>query len=76
MGCAAFRRQGATVGLASAPAPTHPLALGCIALLAVPLGGILIGCALAVAGIALAVDMLFLTPVIAVCYLVLREWLG
>jgi hypothetical protein len=70
------RRQGATVGLAKGRAPTHPLALGCIALLAVPLGGVLIGCALALAAIALAIEMLFLTPVLVVCYLVLRQWLG
>lgn len=71
-----LRRQGATVGLAKARAPTHPLALGCIALMAVPIGAVLIGCALALAGIALAIDMLFLTPVLVVCYLVLRQWLG
>ncbi len=73
---ARLRRQGATVDLAAPAAPTHPLALGCMALLIGPIGIVLIGCALALAGIALAIDMLFLTPVLAVSYLILRQWLG
>ncbi len=47
-----------------------------MALLIGPIGIVPIGCALALAGIALAIDMLFLTPVLAVSYLVLRQWLG
>jgi Zn-dependent protease with chaperone function len=73
---ARLRQQGATVDLAVAPSRTHPATLGCIVLMVVPVGAILIGCALALAGIALAIDMLFLTPVILVLYLVLRRWLG
>ncbi|MGH7527290.1 MAG: hypothetical protein ACREMX_11360 [Gemmatimonadales bacterium] len=73
---ARLRRQGATVDLAAPAAPTHPLALGCMALLIGPIGIVLMGCALALAGIALAIDMLFLTPALAVSYLVLRQWLG
>jgi Zn-dependent protease with chaperone function len=73
---ARLRQQGATVDLAVAPSRTHPLTVGCIVLMVVPLGAILIGCALALAGIALAIDMLFLTPLLLICYLVLRRWLG
>jgi Zn-dependent protease with chaperone function len=71
-----LRQQGATVDLAVAPSRMHPATLGCLLLLIVPVGTILIGCALALAGIALAIDMLFLTPLLLVCYLVLRRWLG
>ncbi len=73
---ARLRQQGATVDLAVAPSRTHPLTVGCIVLLVVPLGVVLIGCALALAGIALAIDMLLLTPMILVFYLILRRWLG
>jgi len=73
---ARLRQQGATVDLAVAPSPTHPLTVGCIVLMVVPLGVVLIGCGLTLAGIALAIDMLLLTPMLLVCYLILRRWLG
>lgn len=73
---ARLRQQGATVDLALDPSRTHPLTVGCIALMVVPLGIVLIGCALTLAGIALAIDMLLLTPMILVFYLILRRWLG
>ena len=69
-------QQGATVDLTVPPSRTHPLTLGCIVLMVVPLGVVLIGCALALAGIALAIDMLLLTPMLLVLYFVLRRLLG
>lgn len=72
---ARLRRQGATVPLPP-KRTTHPAAAGCMVLLAVPIGAVLIGCALALAGIALAIDMLLLAPVLAVFHGVLRGWLG
>lgn len=45
-------------------------------LIAVPIGVVLIGCAVSLAGIALAIDMLFLTPVLAIAHIVLRQFLG
>jgi Zn-dependent protease with chaperone function len=73
---ARLRQQGATVDLAVSPTRTHPLTLGCIVLMILPLGVVLIACAMTLAGIALAIDLLFLTPLLLVCYLILRRWLG
>jgi hypothetical protein len=73
---ARLRQQGATVDLAVPPSRTHPLTVGCIVLIVVPLGVVLIGCALALAGIALAIDMLLLTPILLFCYFILRRVLG
>ncbi len=72
---ARLRRQGATVDL-PAVKRTHPAAIGCMTLIAVPIRAVLIGCAVALAGIALAIDMLFLTPVLAIAHIILRQFLG
>ncbi len=71
-----LRRQGASVDLAFAPYQLSATSLGCIPLLVLPLSVVLIGCALTVTGIALAMDMLVLTPIVAVVYLVLRALAG
>jgi hypothetical protein len=60
----------------SAPSELSAASLGCITLLVVPLGVVLIGCALTVTGIALAKDLLLLTPIVAVVHLVLRGLAG
>lgn len=53
-----LRRQGATVDLPIIKR-THPAAVGCMTLIAVPIGAVLVGCAVLLAGITLAIDMLF-----------------
>ena len=58
--------------LAIVPYRLSAASVGCITLLVVPLGAVLVGCALTVTGIALVMDMLLLTPVIVVVHLVLR----
>jgi len=70
-----LRRQGASVDLAFVPYRLSAASVGCITLMVVPLGAVLVGCALTVTGIALAMDMLLLTPMLAVVHLVLR-WLA
>jgi hypothetical protein len=54
---------------------THWVAQACIALAGILLGTALIGCALALTGVALAIDLLILTPVVVVTHGVLRYWL-
>jgi len=71
-----LRRQGATVDLAVAPARMPPAAIGCVTLIGVLFGPALMACALLITGIALFVDLLLLTPVIALLHVVLRRWLG
>jgi hypothetical protein len=53
----------------------HWAAQACIALAVILLGTALIGCALALTGVALAIDLLILTPVLVVTHGVLRSWL-
>jgi Zn-dependent protease with chaperone function len=70
-----LRRQGASVDLVFVPYRLSPASVGCIALMVVPLGAVLVGCALTVTGIALVMDMLLLIPIVAVVHLVLR-WIS
>ena len=70
-----LRRQGASVDLAFAPSRMSRAAICCLALLVVAVGVALMGCALMVTGIALVIDMLLLTPLLAVVHLVLHGWL-
>jgi Zn-dependent protease with chaperone function len=70
-----LRRQGASVDLAFVPYRLSAASVGCITLMVVPLGAVLVGCALTVTGIALVMDMLLLTPMLAVVHLLLR-WLA
>jgi hypothetical protein len=42
----------------------------------VPLGVVLVGCALTITGVALVMDMLLLTPMLAVAHLVLGVLFG
>ena len=71
-----LRQQGASVDLALAPARYSATTLGCITLMVVPLGVVLVGCALTITGVGLAIDMLLLTPMLAVTHLVLRALFG
>ncbi len=71
-----LRRQGASVDLAFVPYRYSPASVALITLLVVILGGVLVGCALTVTGIALVMDMLLLTPMVAVVHLVLRWFSG
>jgi hypothetical protein len=71
-----LRWQGASVDLAFVPYRLSAASVGCITLMVVPLGAVLIGCALRVTGIALVMDMLLLTPMLAVVHLVLRGITG
>lgn len=54
----------------------HWLGQVCGSLLLILVGTALIGCALMMSGIALAIDMLILAPVIAVTHGILRYWLA
>jgi hypothetical protein len=54
----------------------HWIARGAIAVGVILMGSAMIGCALALTGIALMIDMLILAPVLAVAHGVLRSWLG
>jgi hypothetical protein len=56
--------------------PPMAASVGCITLMVVPLGAVLVGCALTITGVALVVDMLLLTPMLAVAHLVLRVLFG
>jgi len=67
-----LRRQGASVDLAVAPYRMSPAAICCVTLIVVAVGMALMGCALTVTGIALVIDMLLLTPLLAVMHLVLH----
>jgi Zn-dependent protease with chaperone function len=71
---ARLRRQGAAVELPKV-GRTHWAAQACIALAGILLGTALIGCALGLTGVALAIDLLILTPVVVVTHGVLRYWL-
>jgi Zn-dependent protease with chaperone function len=73
---ARLRRQGASVALAVAPHRHSATTLGCITLMVVPLGVLLVGCALALTGVGLIIDMMLLTPMLAVTHLVLRALFG
>jgi len=63
------------VDLAFVPYRLSPASVGCVTLMVVPLGAVLVGCALTVTGIALVMDMLLLIPIVAVVHLVLR-WIS
>jgi hypothetical protein len=71
---ARLRRQGAAVELRKV-GRTQWAAQACMALAVILLGTALIGCALALTGVALAIDLLILTPVVVVTHGVLRYWL-
>lgn len=71
---ARLRRQGAAVEVPKVRR-MHWAAQACAALAVILLGTALIGCALGLAGVALAIDLLILTPVVAVTHGVLRYWL-
>ena len=71
---ARLRRQGAAVEPRK-PGTLHWAAQACIALAVILLGTALIGCALALTGVALAIDLLILTPLLMVTHGVLRSWL-
>jgi hypothetical protein len=73
---ARLRRQGASVDLAVAPYRYSATTLGCITLMVVPLGVVLVGCALTLTGVGLIIDMMLLTPMLAVTHLVLRALFG
>jgi len=71
---ARLRRQGAAVEVPKVRR-MHWAAQACAAVAVFLLGTALIGCALGVTGVALAIDLLILTPVLAVTHGVLRYWL-
>jgi hypothetical protein len=71
-----LRRQGASVDLAFVPYRLSPASVGCITLMVVPLGAVLVGCALTVTGIALVMDMMLLTPIVVVAHMLLRGVFG
>jgi Zn-dependent protease with chaperone function len=73
---ARLRRQGAAVDLAFAPYRLPAAALVCITLLVVPLGALLVGCALAMTYVALLIDMMLLSPLVVLLHLLLRGWGG
>jgi hypothetical protein len=64
------------VDLAFVPYLSSAASVGCITLMVVPLGAVLVGCALTVTGITLIMDMMLLTPIVAVVHLVLRGLSG
>jgi Zn-dependent protease with chaperone function len=68
-------RQGATVALPQATLGMSPIALVLIAVGVTLMGTAMIGCALMLAGVALAIDMLILSPAVMVMHAVLRYWL-
>ena len=71
-----LRRQGANVDLAVAPAGLSRAGTIGVTLLLIPLGTALVGCALAITWVALAVDMLLLSPVVLVLHFGLRRLVG
>ena len=71
-----LRRQGATVGLAVAPATLSRAATIGLTLLLIPLGILLVGCALTITWVTLAVDMLLLSPLVLVLHFGLRRLVG
>ena len=73
---ARLRRQGASVDLAVAPYRFSPAAIACITLIVVVVGALLMGCALMITYVALALDMMLLVPMIAVTHLLLRLLFG
>ncbi len=73
---ARLRRQGASVDLAVAPYGFSAAAVACLTLIAAVMGALLIGCALMMTGVALAIDMMLLMPMLAITHLVLRLLFG
>ena len=71
---ARLRRQGATVELRPG-GRMHWVARVCSSVVVILVGAALIGCALTLSGLALAIDLLILVPVLAVTHGVLRNWL-
>jgi len=72
---ARLRRQGSTVDLPPGRR-MHWVARAGITLVVILVGTALVGCALMLSGLALAIDLLILTPVLAVTHGVLRYWLA
>jgi len=73
---ARLRRQGASVDLATGTRPlSWPVRLA-VTLFLVPIGVALMGCALAITWVALAIDMLLLCPAVLALHFALRSWLG
>jgi Zn-dependent protease with chaperone function len=72
---ARLRRQGATAAV-TADRGMGRLARVCIALGVTLMGTAMIGCALVLSGVALAIDLLILTPVLLVTHALLRYWLA
>ena len=73
---ARLRRQGASVDLAiQTTRVSWPVRLA-VALFLLPVGVALVGCALAITWVALAVDMLLLGPAVLALHFALRGWLG
>ena len=72
---ARLRRQGASVDLAIRPAQLSWPARVAVTLFLVPVGIALMGCALAITWVALAMDMMLLCPAVILLHAVLRGWL-
>ena len=72
---ARLRRQGATVDLARAAAQLSMPARLAVGLFLLPIGFALMGCALAITGVALVMDMMLLCPAVLLLHAVLRGWL-
>jgi hypothetical protein len=62
---ARLRRQGASIDLAAAPYRYSPATVACVTLIATVVGALLTGCALLMTGVALAMDLMLLVPLIA-----------
>jgi hypothetical protein len=73
---ARLRRQGATIDLALTPYRFSPVAIACITLLVVVVGALLMGCALMITYVALALDIMLLVPMMVVAHFVLRLLFG
>lgn len=70
---ARLRQQGATVDLAVRPPRIGVASLGCLGLLYVPLGILLLGCALGISGLALAITGIFLGMPVMLLHVLLAE---
>jgi hypothetical protein len=73
---ARLRRQGASIDLAVAPYRYSPATVACVTFIAAVVGVLLTGCALMMTGVALAMDLMLLVPMIALAHLLLRLLFG